>query len=81
LRKVKVFITGKIPWRNILHYDMRGDRHYPQPHLYCQFADAGRPYESYGYFIAGEGYEWELPAGGRTGLEALLKASGGTGTT
>ncbi len=79
--KVKVFITGKIPWRNILHYDMRGDQHYPQPHLYCQYADAGQPYEARGYFIVREGHEWELPAGERIGLEALLKTSGGTGRT
>jgi hypothetical protein len=73
--KVKVFITGKIPWRNILHYDMRGDEYYRDPHLYCQFADAGEPYEARGYFIIreeGEGHEWELPAGERIGLTALL---------
>jgi hypothetical protein len=73
---VKIFVTVRIPWRNILHYDMRGDEYYPQPHLYCQFADAGTPYESYGYFIIDEkrDYEWELSAGGRIGLKALLKS-------
>lgn len=79
--KVKVFITGKIPWRNILHYDMRGDQHYRQPHLYCQYADAGEPYEARGYFTVGEGHEWELDAGDRIGLDALLKAGGGTRQT
>jgi hypothetical protein len=71
---VKIFITVKIPWRNILHYDMRGDQHYPQPHLYCQYADAGTPYEGRGYFIVSEreGHEWELPAGERIGLDAVL---------
>jgi hypothetical protein len=74
--KAKVFITGRIPWRNILHYDMRGDEFYTQPHVYCQFADAGEPYEARGYFIIQNGgYEWELPAGERIGLEALLRAS------
>ena len=78
-KKVKLFLTAKIPWRNILHYDMRGDDYYPFPHFYCQFADAGTPYEARGYFIIPEegGYEWELPAGDRIGLEALLKAKPG----
>lgn len=75
--KVKLFVTCRIPWRNILHYDMRGDEYYPMPHLYCQFADAGTPYEAYAYFIIDEarGYERELPAGDRIGLEALLRAT------
>lgn len=76
-RKVKLFVTVRIPWRNILYYDMRGDGYYPFPHLYCQFVDAGAPYEARGYFIIDEAreYEWELPAGDRIGLEALLRAA------
>jgi hypothetical protein len=72
---VKVFVTVKIPWRNILHYDLRGDEYYPQPHLYCQYADAGEPYEGRGYFIIREndGYEWELDAADRIGLDTLLR--------
>lgn len=62
LRIVKVFITGRIPFRNIRYYDMRGDEFYPQPHLYCQYADNGEPYESRGYYIIDErgGYEFSL---------------------
>jgi hypothetical protein len=75
--KIKIFITGKIPWRNILHYDMEGDQNYPQPHLYCKYADAGEPYEAVGYFIVGNGHEWELQAGKKIGLQALLKGNAG----
>jgi hypothetical protein len=70
--KANVFKTGKIPWRNILHYDMQGDRFYPQPHLYCVYADSGMPYEGRGYFIAKEGYEWELSSDDKLELEPLL---------
>jgi hypothetical protein len=74
---MKVFVTGNIPWRNILHYDMRGDEYYREPHLYCEYADAGEPYEMRGYYVIREdgGHEWELPVGERIGLEALLKES------
>jgi hypothetical protein len=71
--KMNVIVTGKIPWRNILHYDMRGDRFYPEPHLYCAFADSGMPYEGWGYFLAEKGYEWELSSDDKLELEALLK--------
>jgi len=70
--KTNVLQTGKIPWRNILHYDMSGDRVYPQPHLYCAFADSGTPYEGWGYFLAVQGYEWELSSDDKLELEALL---------
>jgi hypothetical protein len=69
----KVFMTGKIPWRNILHYDMRGDEYYPQPHLYVQYADDGAPYEGFAYFLLGNGYEQELSPEHRIELQDLLK--------
>jgi hypothetical protein len=70
--KAKIFVTGNIPWRNILHYDMRGDEYYPQPHLYCQFADMGAPYEGESYFLIGTGYEKELRAEDRMQLADFL---------
>ena len=73
--KPKVFLTGKIPWRNILHYDMQGDQYYPQPHLYCMFTDSGMPYEGWGFFLVGDGYEWELQAEDKLELEALLRSA------
>jgi hypothetical protein len=68
----KIFMTGKIPWRNILHYDMRGDEYYPQPHLYVQYVN-GEPYEGFAYFLLGNGYEQELSAEDRIELSDLLK--------
>jgi hypothetical protein len=72
---VKVFITGKLPWRNILHYDMHGDEFYRGPHFYCEYADAGQPYEGYGYFIVREGYEWELRIEDKREIDLLLNGS------
>lgn len=70
--KWKVFVTGKIPWRNILYYDMQGDQYYPQPHVYCAFAESGEPYEGRGFFLLSDGREWELQAEDRVEPEALL---------
>lgn len=71
--KRKIFVTAKIPWRNILHYDLSGDEYYPQPHLYCAFADSGEPYEGRGFFMLGDGYEWELRSEDRMELDNLLQ--------
>ncbi len=69
---VKVFMTGRIPWRNILYHDMRGDEYYPQPHLYCQYADNGMPYEGFEFYTVGGGYEFSLPLDKRRTFEQLL---------
>ncbi|MBN3761179.1 restriction endonuclease [Burkholderia sp. Ac-20365] len=42
---VKAFTIGRIPFRNIFEVDEEGDEYYPEPHLYCRFADRGTPYE------------------------------------
>jgi hypothetical protein len=68
----KSFKTGKIPWRNILHYDMEGYEYYPQPHIYCEYADAGMPYEGYSFFLLGDGYEQELYPEDRLEFSELL---------
>jgi hypothetical protein len=70
--KAKVFKTAKIPWRNILECDMEGDEFYPQPHLYCDFADSGTPYEGFGFFLLGNGYERELQPEDQMELPSLL---------
>jgi hypothetical protein len=36
--KAKVFVTVKIPWRYILHYDMRGDEYYRCACSGCQYS-------------------------------------------
>jgi len=71
---VKLFKSGKIPWRNIRHYDLRGDEYYRCPHLYCLYANDGMPYEGFGYYIINEpdSYEFELPIQDRIDLASLL---------
>lgn len=71
----KVYLTGKIPWRNILFCDMRGDQHHAEPHLYCEFAESGMPYEGWGFFLATNGYESELRSEDKLELEALTESA------
>jgi hypothetical protein len=70
----KIFKTGKIPWRNIRHFDLRGDNFYRCPHLYCLYADNGMPYEGFGYYVItdNDSYEFELPLSDRVDLDILL---------
>jgi len=72
---IKVFKTGRIPWRNIRHYDLGGDEYYPFPHLYCLYADNGMPYEGFEYYQMpeSESYLFSLPSDGRVELERLLR--------
>jgi hypothetical protein len=71
---VKIFKTGKIPWRNIRHYDLSGDEYYRCPHLYCLYADNGMPYEGFGHYVINDddSYEFELPIDHRIDLASLL---------
>jgi len=73
-RLVKIFKTGKIPWRNIRHFDLRGDNFYNCPHLYCLYADDGIPYEGFGYYLVTSvnSYEFELSLADRVELNVLL---------
>lgn len=73
---VKVFKTGRIPWRNIRHVDPRGDNFYNCPHFYCIYADEGRPYEGFGYYMItnDNSYEFELRLSDRVELSELLNS-------
>jgi hypothetical protein len=51
---------GEIPWRNIREVDEDGDSHYSGPHLYCDFADNGRPYERVMARVVGEHNDYPL---------------------
>ncbi len=59
-REIRVWVLGKIPWRNIRHYDLHGDNHYNHPHIYCDFSNNGQPYEAIGYAELNDVYNWEL---------------------
>ena len=60
LREIKVWELGRIPWRNIREYDMNGDEYYNMPHIYCDFADKGMPYEDFVYYMLDDDYDWPL---------------------
>jgi hypothetical protein len=63
-KEVKLWEIGRIPYRNIRAYDLKGDEYYNFPHLYCAFAEDGEPYEQVRYSVVGEGdeYDWPLEA-------------------
>lgn len=48
--KVTLIRVGRIPWRNIIEYDLGGDEYYRFPHIYCNFADNDTPYECVEYY-------------------------------
>jgi hypothetical protein len=58
--EIKMFRIGRIPWRNIVAYDLDGDEYYPFPHLYCRFADDGQPYEAIVYRMITDDFDWPL---------------------
>jgi len=52
---------------------MSGDQYYPQPHLYCTFAESGEPYEGRSYFLLGNEHEMELNLEDRVEPEMLIQ--------
>src|SRR5205823_5074030 len=40
-REIKMFHLARIPYENIVDLDLEGDEYYPQPHIYCRFANGG----------------------------------------
>ena len=56
----KAWVVGEIPWRNIRTVDEDGDRHYSGPHLYCAYADSGRPYERMVARLMGDRFDYPL---------------------
>lgn len=49
--KRNLFIIGRIPFENIIDYDLSGDEYYNYPHIYCDFKNNGEPYEEIVYSI------------------------------
>jgi hypothetical protein len=58
--KIRMFVLARIPYRNIVDFDIIGDEFYPQPHIYCRFADGGEPYEGLRYVLISEDYPWPM---------------------
>lgn len=46
-REIKMYHLARIPYSNIVEVDVEGDEYYPQPHIYCRFANGGEPYEGF----------------------------------
>lgn len=58
--KCNIWRLGRIPWRNIRHYDLWGDEYYRCPHLYCTYSDNGMPYEDFTAAVIGDDYDRPL---------------------
>jgi hypothetical protein len=58
-KPIRMFRLAQIPYANIVEVDLDGDEIYPQPHLYCRFANGGQPYEGFGRVLIGD-YPWPL---------------------
>jgi hypothetical protein len=59
-REIKLFRLARIPFENIVEVDIDGDEYYPQPHLYCRYANGGEPYEGFRYVMAHDDYPWPM---------------------
>ena len=71
-RETNIWRLGRIPFRNIRHYDLHGDGYYPFPHIYCDFSINGMPYEAFEYAVVGKGeYDWPLDASLRLTAEQV----------
>jgi hypothetical protein len=55
-RSVRIFVIGKLPWRNVHHCDFASDGYFSGPHLYCAFTSEGSPYEGVEYRLDGGEY-------------------------
>jgi len=52
---IKILTTGRIPYENIVDYDLLGDEYYSGPHIYCEFKNSGMPYEDFSRILNEEG--------------------------
>jgi len=58
---VKAYEIGRIPYENIIEYDLSGDEYYNFPHIFCDFKNDGEPYEDIVYsVIMEEQRPWRL---------------------
>lgn len=58
---LKVLKIGMIPFENIADVDFEGDEYYGYPHIYCNFAIKGEPYERIAYFTQNQQSDDSLP--------------------
>ena len=60
-RSHNAVVIGQIPYRNISEIDSKGDKYYREPHLYCAFVEAGRPWEAVRHALVGSDDENDWP--------------------
>lgn len=58
-KRINMFRLAQIPYRNIADIDAMGDEYYPQPHIYCRYADGGQPYEGFRW-VPTDDYPWPM---------------------
>jgi hypothetical protein len=58
--RVTILAIGRIPWRNIVEYDLGGDEYYNLPHVFCEFSNDGMPYEAIVHRLADGDHYWPL---------------------
>lgn len=71
LERVNVYHLGRVPYRNIVEIDTYGDGYNSGPHIYCQFADGGEPFEDHEYVLA-DGFPYPLDGERRVPYERLI---------
>ncbi len=54
----RVYLVGRLPYRNIVEIATTGDEYYPGAHLYCRFADRSEPWENFVYRYVTEPKEY-----------------------
>ncbi|HUQ80436.1 MAG TPA: hypothetical protein VM076_04840 [Gemmatimonadaceae bacterium] len=59
-RRVRAFEIGRIPFTNIVTFDVDGDEYHAEPHVFCAFANAGLPFADYRYYAVEAPYRDKL---------------------
>jgi len=59
-KRINVIQVGKIPFSNIVDYDLSGDEFYNIPHIYCIYSSQNGPYEGNKYVLDSDRHHWEL---------------------
>jgi hypothetical protein len=59
-RRVRAFEVGRVPFTNIVTFDVDGDEYHAEPHVFCAFANAGLPFADYRYYAVEAPYRDKL---------------------
>lgn len=55
IKTTNVIEISKLPFENIIAYDIDGDEHYMYPHIYCDFSFMGHPFEGKEFLVTKDG--------------------------